>query len=123
MGLHERLEGLRRATQIQGAFSLQGRHEHPFMRRQNFGRFTHEAHAGYHQRRTVAITSKAGHFQGVGDVSAGFFRQVLNIRIHVIVRHQPGVQLGELPCDGRFQGLTLRRIEPAGFEHRHLFCA
>ena len=43
--------------------------------------------------------AKTRHLQRVGDTAAGFFRQLLNFRIGVVMRHHHGVALAQQALD------------------------
>jgi hypothetical protein len=82
--------------------------------RQDLGRLAHEAHAGHHQRLRRVVAAEARHLQRVGHAAAGGQRQVLQVAVHVVVRHQHGAaglqQLGgALTQAGALGGRQRRR--------------
>ncbi len=50
-----------RATEVERAGGVEVGHEHGFVRRQNFGRLAHEAHAADHQRLRCVLAPKTRH--------------------------------------------------------------
>ena len=97
---HHRTVGMRvakgaeliyRAAQVKRAGGVQVGHQHALFGRQDFGGFAHETHARHHQRLRRMVAAKTRHFQRIADNAAGFFGQVLQIWMHVVVRHHDGV--------------------------------
>jgi hypothetical protein len=61
------------------------------------------------------VAAKARHLQRIADDAAGFFGQVLQVRVHVVVRHHHRVLLLQQAADFVLQrrALAWRRL------HRH----
>jgi hypothetical protein len=81
-----------------------------FVRRQNLGCFAHELHARHHQRLRRMVTAKARHLQRIADDAAGLFGQVLQVGVHVVVRHHDGVLFLQQAADFVLQRGALGRV-------------
>ena len=79
------------ATQVQGAFRMEVRHQHPFFRVQDLGGFAHEAHAADDKGGGVRLVAEPGHVQGVGDATAGLVGKPLQVGVRVVVGDHHGV--------------------------------
>ena len=84
------VEFVNRTAQVQRTGGIQIRHEHGFFRTQDLGGFSHETHPGHDQRLRFVVSAKARHFQRIGNTTACGQRQILQIAVHVVMRHQHG---------------------------------
>ena len=109
VGIAKSVERVNRTAQVKGALRLQVGHQHTLARRQNFGGFAHEAHAGHHQGAGGMVAAKARHFQGVADQATRSLSQILQIGMNVIVGHQHRIFFMQQPGGALNQGSALGR--------------
>ncbi|MCY1373291.1 hypothetical protein D9M69_605560 [compost metagenome] len=103
MRIAEGGEFVGRATQVERAGRIQVRHQHGLLGAEDLGGLAHEAHAGHHQGLGVVVAAEARHFEGVGDAAPGFFGEVLQVGVDVVVRHQHRVAFLQQAADTRLQ--------------------
>ena len=101
MGVAEGGEIVHRAREIERTGRLQCRHQDRFVRAENAGCLTHETHARHHQGGSGRVAAETRHFQRIGDKSPALFRQLLDQRIRVVMRHQHGILLLQQRLDAR----------------------
>ena len=118
MGIAEGGELVDGAAQIQGALSLQGRHQHPLVRAQDLGGLPHEAHTGHDQGLCGVITTEASHLEGVADETAGGLGQRLDLGIRVVVGNQHGLTRLEQCLDLGDQGSLLFGSQGSRFDRK-----
>jgi hypothetical protein len=95
VGVAEGRELVRRGSEVERALGLQVRHEHALLGVEDLGSLPHEAHARHDDGRGGVLVGEARHLEGVGDRAPGGLREVLEVRMDVVVRHQDGVALAE----------------------------
>jgi hypothetical protein len=118
MRVAEAGEVIRRAAEVERAGRFEVWHQHAFFGAQDLGRLAHEAHAGDDQRLAGVVAAETGHFERVRDAAAGLERQVLDVAVDVVVRHEHGVvflQQGRgarLPVDALLRRQRLGDLGP-----------
>ena len=104
-----------RTTQIKRAAGIEVGHEDFFVRAQNLGGFAHETNTRDDKGFGRIVPSETRHFQRVCDTSAGFFCQILNIAIDVVMRHEYRIFFLEEPFD--FFAASLFFLRRQGTRH------
>ena len=99
MGVAEGGERVNRAAKIERTLGIQRRHQNGFFRAENFRRFAHKTHASNKQRGSRMFCAKARHLQRVRDAAPGLFRQLLDFRVGVVMRHHHRVSLFQKTFD------------------------
>ena len=94
---------VRWAAQIERTLGFQFRHQHAFFRVEDFRSLAHKAYAAHHHCLCGMVSAKARHFQRVRDATTCFFSQILQIRMHIIVRNEHCVLFLEQTLDAALQ--------------------
>ncbi len=97
-----------RTAKIQGTGRLKGGHEHALFRAENLGGLTHKFDTRHHERAGILLTAKASHFERVRNTATGFFREVLNRIIGIVMCHQHRILLLKQGLDAILIAVDLR---------------
>ncbi len=108
MRIAEAREVVGGAGEVQRAFRREVGHEDALLGIQDLGRLAHEAHARHHDRLAGVFVAEAGHLQRVRYRAAGGLREILQVRMHVVVRDEHGIQGLQALLDARDERGLLR---------------